>query len=124
MKRYPLSNIKPKASIQRKGFTLIEVLVSLVIVTSLVAVMYSLLYHLHLTIEEEELLRATLLAKEKIMEKSLTTENGRFKPPDDRFYYEKTLLDTPFSGLKLLRITVGSERDLITMERFVSVNHE
>ena len=115
---------------QLAGFTLIEVLVSLAVVASLVTVLYSLLYHLNLTIEEEELLRATLLAKEKIMEEPVTsppmkTDSGRFEPPDERFYYKRVITDTPFSGVKLLTITVGTWwrgnwRDLVKMERLVS----
>lgn len=105
------------------GFTLIEVLVSLAIVGSLVVVLYSLLYHMNLYLEHEDLLRATLLAREKLYEEppDKGPEQGKFPSPTDRFYYKKTIIDTPFQGIRLLRVTVGSERDLITMERLIRV---
>ncbi|MCX7793126.1 MAG: type II secretion system GspH family protein [Thermodesulfovibrionales bacterium] len=103
------------------GFTLIEVLVSLAVVGSLVVVLYSLLYHMNLNLEHEDLLRATLLAKEKIYEEPLKkeSEEGRFPSPYDKFYYRKTIIDTPFQGIKILRLTAGTDRDLVTMERFI-----
>jgi len=106
----------------QKGFTLIEVIVSLVIAGVLVVALYTLLYHLNLTLEQEELLRATLIAKEKIMEGPLEKETGRFDPPYDDFYYRQAILDTPFPGIKLLRLTVIKNKELITMERLIRVN--
>ncbi len=105
----------------KKGFTLIEVLVSLAVVGSLVVALYSLLYHMDLYLEHEDLLKATLLAREKLYEEPIEkeSEQGRFPRPHDRFYYRKTLIDTPFKGIKLLRLTVGSERDLVTLERLI-----
>jgi prepilin-type N-terminal cleavage/methylation domain-containing protein len=117
----------------QKGFTLIEVIVSLVIAGVLVVALYTLLYHLNLTLEQEELLRATMIAKEKIMEGPLDKEAGRFEPPYDGFYYRQVIIDTPFPGIKLLRLTVtatsdvtlanpGKNKELITMERLIRVN--
>lgn len=117
----------------QKGFTLIEVIVSLVIAGVLVVALYTLLYHLNLTLEQEELLRATMIAKEKIMEGPLDKEAGRFEPPYDDFYYRQVIIDTPFPGIKLLRLTVtatsdvtlanpGKNKELITMERLIRVN--
>lgn len=108
----------------KKGFTLIEVLVSLAVVGSLVVALYSLLYHMNLYLEHEDLLRATLLAREKLYEESIEkeSEQGRFPSPYDRFYYRKTLIDTPFQGIRLLRLTVSSERDMVTMEKLIRVS--
>lgn len=106
----------------KKAFTLIEVLVSLAVVGSLVVALYSLLYHMNLYLDHEDLLRATLLAREKLYEEPLKkeSEEGKFPVPDDRFYYRKTIIDTPFQGIKLLRITVqGNGKDLITMDRLI-----
>ncbi len=108
----------------KKGFTLIEVLVSLAVVGSLVVALYSLLYHMNLYIEHEDLLKATLLAREKLYEEPLQRgpEQAR-SSPDDRFSYRKEIINTPFQGIKLLRITVQSNgRDLITMERLIRLN--
>lgn len=103
-----------------KGFTLIEVLVSLAVLGTLVVVLYGLLYHLTLSIEQEDILRATFLAREKLYEDpELKEQEGRFPSPDERFYYRKKIIDTPFYGIKLLRITVGSGRDLVTVERLI-----
>ncbi len=106
----------------QKGFTLIEVIVSLAIAGVLVVTLYTLLYHLNLTLEQEELLRATFIAKEKIMEGPLEKDTGRFDPPYDDFYYRQAILDTPFPGIKLLRLTVIKNKELITMERLIRVN--
>ncbi|MFN3740419.1 MAG: prepilin-type N-terminal cleavage/methylation domain-containing protein [Thermodesulfovibrionales bacterium] len=113
----------PNCKVLPQGFTLIEVLVSLAVVGSLVIALHSLLYHINLYIEHEDLLKATLLAREKLYEEppEKGPNEARFPSPDDRFYYRKSLIDTPFQGIRLLRITVGSERDLITMERLIRV---
>lgn len=107
----------------KKGFTLIEVLVSLAVIGSLVVALYSILYHMNLYLEHEDILRATLLAKEKLYEEPLKKEpeESRFPMPCDRFYYRKTIIDTPLQGIKLLRLTVGTDRDLVTMERFIRI---
>lgn len=108
-------------TVYQKGFTLIEVMVSLAIVGSLVAILYSVLYHMNLLIEQENLLKATLLAKQKIDE-PFTGDmmKGNFPPPDERFYFKEELGDTPFPGIKLLKVTVGTDqKDLVTMKKIL-----
>ncbi len=121
-----------------KGFTLIEVMVSLAIIGSLIAVLSTLLYHLNIATEEEELLRAVLLAKEKCLDtppqidgedswwrgNSEWQDNSPEGPesPYEDLLFKRTVIDTPFPGIKLVRVTVLSGRDkreLVKMERFL-----
>lgn len=107
---------------QTKGFTLLEVMISLAIIAGLlVTVLYSLNYHLHIAQRQEILMTATSLARIKIqeMEKNPSTEKGYFKEPYSGYYYETMVKDSSFPSMIEISVTVRFGNDSIRLAELI-----
>ncbi len=98
-----------------KGFTLLEVMVSLAIVGGLlVTLIYSLNYHLGIAGRHEFITTATFLARNKMSESEKTPEEakGSFPEPFSAYRYTVGIKDSAFPGLDEMDVTVemGSEK--------------
>jgi general secretion pathway protein I len=79
-------------AVKRNGFTLLEVLVSLAIMSGLVVtVVHSLNYNLSIVERQKDMVVAVMLAREKLSYYAFVNKNedkGTFEKPFDDFRYE------------------------------------
>jgi len=111
-----------KKSLNKKGFTLLEVIVALAIVGGLlIAVIESVNYHLSVIDRHESLSTSLMLAKQKIkdFETSPQRAKGNFDPPFEDYLYEADITDGPVPGLAVLVLTVNKGRDYTTLKVFL-----
>ena len=101
----------------QRGFTLIEVMVSLAILATAMVVLLGLRNRdsaLHQY--SGELLEATLLAKEKMADQELAgfpelgEYRGDFGQENPRFSWKETVIPTPFDSVREVRVSVSWER--------------
>lgn len=110
------------------GFTLLEVMVALTIVSIVLVAMLGLaqrqiLINSHL----QQMTRATLLAKQKMAEietgQSTDSSQGSFPPPNQDFSWEVNYIPTPIPGVSQVDLSViwGDEQDneLVTLSSFL-----
>ncbi len=115
---HPSSFILPK-----KGFTLLEVLISLAIVGGLlITLIYTLNYHLGLAERQKTVTVATLLAKNKIadLERSPENDKGAFDPPYDNYTYETSVKESPYIGVSEIAVVVKAENEVVELNEFIS----
>jgi len=108
--------------LQKKGFTLLEVLIALAIVGGLlVTLIYTLNYHLGIVERHETLTIATLLAKNKIVELEKSPENkkGVFDAPYDSYTYETFVKDSPYVGISEIIVVVRAGKEEVKLNEFV-----
>jgi len=96
-----------------KGFTLIEIMVSLVILgTSLVVLLGLRNRDIAIASEANHIVVATLKAKEKMAlfslekDKDVFEKTGKFSPPDENYRWEIALNETGFPNVKELSVAV------------------
>lgn len=120
-----------RSSLQNnRGFTLLEVMIALAIVSIALVVMLGLTQRNILVSDRlHQMTRATLLAKQKMaeIETGATTElsrnQGEFPAPNQRFNWRASYSPTPISGIEQIDLSVlwGDEKnnELVTITSFV-----
>jgi general secretion pathway protein I len=106
----------------KKGFTLLEVLIALAIVGGLlVAIIESVNYNLSVVDRHEALSTSLMLAKQKIIDIQTSPQRakGNFDPPFEDYSYEADIGDGPVPGLAVLVLTVKKGHDATTMKVFL-----
>ncbi len=107
---------------QKRGFTLIEVMISLAIVGGLlITLIYTLSYNLGITDRQFNVTNITNLAKEKIEELEVNPQEikGRFPEPYDMLNYETKVKDSPFKGMSEIIVVVGDGKESITLSELI-----
>jgi general secretion pathway protein I len=107
---------------QKRGFTLLEVMISLAIVGGLlITLLYTLSYNLGITERQFAVTSITNLAKEKIkeMEENPQENKGRFPKPYDTLNYEAKVKDSTFNGMSEIVVVVGDEKESITLSELI-----
>lgn len=93
-----------------RGFTLLEVLVALAIVSGvIVTLIASFNFHLGIVLSDKEETAAVLLARSKIDDPAFTTlpaGKGSFAPARADILWEKTVLQTELPGVQRQILTV------------------
>ncbi len=81
---------------RRAGFTLLEIMVALAIVsTAVIAIFSTVNYHADVAYDHTLSTRMLLMAKEKIAEMEINPKNQKGVFPDSDFSYEATAKDLP-----------------------------
>ncbi len=104
------------------GFTLLEVLIALAIVSGLlITVISTLNYHLSLIERHEAITTATLLAKYKLisMERNPVDEKGVFEAPYENYSYETYIKDSSYPNIKEITILVKFGKEEVRLNEFV-----
>ncbi len=112
----------PLGTEEGKGFTLLEVLISLAIVGGiLVTLIYTLNYHLGLVGRQEVITTATLLAKDKMADLATRPEEtkGSFDSPYEAYSYETSVRDSPYAGIAEVMVRVRNGTEEVTLNEFV-----
>ncbi|GAB4417607.1 MAG: prepilin-type N-terminal cleavage/methylation domain-containing protein [Thermodesulfovibrionales bacterium] len=106
-----------------KGFTLLEVMISLAIVGGLlVTLIYTLNHHLGIAERHGVITISVALAKEKLyeMEKDPGVSKGFFSEPYSSFSYETNIRDSSFPGMSEITVVVRSGKESIAMSELIS----
>ena len=106
----------------RRGFTLLEVMISLAIVGGLLATLiYSLNYHLGIADRHRTVTVSTGLAKEKMydMEKTPVAGKGQFPEPYGAFSYETNIKDSSFPGMSEISVVVTDGREQVSLSELI-----
>ncbi len=107
---------------QRRGFTLLEVLISLAIISGLlVTLIYTVNYHLGIVEKQETITTGTMLAKKLISEMEGKPENkkGVFEKPYEHYSFETIVQDSPYPGISEFIVTVKSNREEIKLNEYI-----
>jgi len=106
----------------RKGFTLFEIMICLAIVGGLLmTLIYTLNYHLGIAERQVTVTTLTNFAKEKIyeMEKNPQVSRGNFPEPNASVSYETFIEDSVFPGMKEIRVVVKKEKESLGLSELV-----
>jgi general secretion pathway protein I len=106
----------------KKGFTLLEVLIALAIIGSLlVTLIYTLNYHLGIAEKHETVTIATLLAKSKMADLKDNPENskGNFEAPYENYNYESFVKDSPYPDISEIIVVVRAGKEEVKMNEFI-----
>ena len=106
----------------RRGFTLLEVLIALAIVSGLlVTLIYTLNYQLELVERQEDITIATLLAKSKMndLERTPEDKSGIFDAPFDNYAYETYVKESPYIGISEIIVVVKAEKEEVKLNAFI-----
>jgi len=106
----------------KKGFTLLEVMISLAIIGGvLVTLIYSLNYHLGIAGRHEVLTVATMLAQEKMADAELSplSTSGDFSAPYEAFHYKIDVNESEFPVFSELSVTVTTEKESVTFTELI-----
>lgn len=107
---------------QKRGFTLIEVMISLAIVGGLlITLIYTLSYNLGITDRQFTVTNITNLAKEKIEDLEINPQEskGLFPEPNNKLNYETKVKDSPFKGMSEITVVVGDGKESITLSEMI-----
>lgn len=110
---------------KEKGFTLLEVMISLAITAGLlVTILYTLNHHLGIAERQEIITTATVLAKLKIreMETNPINTKGFFEEPYSGYYYITETKKSSFPSMVEITITVGSGKDSVRLAELIYSN--
>ena len=108
--------------IQKKGFTLLEVLVALAIISGLlVTLIYTVNYQLGIVGRQETVTIATLLAKSTLaeLEKKPESKKGQFDSPYEAYTYETAIKDSPYPGVNEITVVVSAGQEEVKLNEFV-----
>lgn len=113
----------PKVSISNsKGFTLLEIMISLAIIGGLlITLIYTLNHHLDIAGRHETITIATLLAKEKIDEigRSPGSQKGVFPEPYSAYTFETGINETSARGISEISVIVRHYKEEIRFSRLI-----
>lgn len=107
---------------KKEGFTLLEVLISLAIISGLlVTLIYTVNYHLSLVDRQETVAVATLLAKQKMAELESKKESGKgaFEEPYSGYTYETFVKDSPYAGISEIMVIVKAGGEEVRLNEFI-----
>ncbi|NWF97607.1 MAG: type II secretion system protein [Nitrospirae bacterium] len=107
---------------QEKGFTLLEVLISLAIISGLlVTLIYTVNYHLGIVEKQETVTIGTMLAKKILSEMESNPENkkGVFEKPYEQYSFETIVQDSPYPGISEFIVTIRSGREEIKLNEYI-----
>ncbi len=107
---------------QEKGFTLLEVLISLAIISGLlITLIYTVNYHLGIVEKQETVTIGTMLARKVLSEMENKPENkkGVFEKPYEQYSFETILQDSPYPGISEFTVTVKSEKEEIKLNEYI-----
>ncbi len=110
-------------SFRGRGFTLLEVLISLTIVGGLlVTLIYTLNYQLSIVERHEKITVSTLLAKHKMfeIEKNPIDTSGNFEEPYSSYSYETKIKESPYAGMLEVIVSVRSGNEEVKLNEFIS----
>lgn len=105
-----------------KGFTLLEIMISLAIIGGLlITLIYTLNHHLDIAGRHETITLATLLAKEKIDEigKSPGSQKGVFPEPYSAYTFETGINETSAMGISEISVIVRHDKEEIRFSRLI-----
>jgi general secretion pathway protein I len=106
----------------QKGFTLLEIMISLAIVGGLLLTLISSLnYHLGVAERQIVVTNLTNLAKEKIyeMEKNPSSSRGNFPDPYSNFRYETNVMNSSFPGMLEIGVTVSEGKETLKLSEII-----
>lgn len=106
----------------QRGFTLLEVMVSLAIIGGLLmTLIYTLNYNLGITERQFTITNITNLAKETIeeMEENPQPGEGQFPEPYDILHYKTEVKDSPFSGMWEIIVSVGDGKESVVLSELI-----
>ncbi|MBF0565655.1 MAG: type II secretion system protein [Nitrospirae bacterium] len=102
--------------LRKNGFTLLEVLVSLAIVSGLlVTVIHSLNYNLSIVERQKDVAIAVMLAREKLAQYNatgITEEKGSFGKPFDDFDYELKSYASTLPQVVVMELSVSKKENV------------
>lgn len=106
----------------QKGFTLLEIMISLAILGGLlVTLISSLNYHLGIAEKQVVVTNITRLAKEKMyeMEKNPSVTSGNFPEPYSAFYYETKVVNSSFPDMMEIWVTVSEGKEILKLAEII-----
>ncbi|MBF0345734.1 MAG: prepilin-type N-terminal cleavage/methylation domain-containing protein [Nitrospirae bacterium] len=107
---------------KKDGFTLLEVLIALAILSGVVTTLvYTLNYNLSIVQRHEVITVAAFLAKGKLSESlnlNIIEDGGRFPKPFEDYVYELKNYASSIPDVTLVEITVKKEKDQIVLRKF------
>jgi general secretion pathway protein I len=106
----------------RKGFTLLEVMVSLAVVGGLlVSLLYSLNYHMEIALRHEAVTVAQMLGREKLAELKAAPKNsgGVFPEPYSEYTYATVLKPSAYPGVSEISVTVSFEKERVVIRELI-----
>ncbi|MCG2721552.1 MAG: prepilin-type N-terminal cleavage/methylation domain-containing protein [Thermodesulfovibrionales bacterium] len=107
---------------RNKGFTLLEVLIALAILSSLlITLIYTVNYQLGLVERQETITVATLLAKSKMadLEKDPAGSKGEFDAPHEQYSYETFVKASPYIGVSEIIVVVKAGNEEVKLNEFI-----
>lgn len=114
-------------SIIDRGFSLVEVMVALAIVSGLLIVLIvSMNYHLEILSSQKTKIILTNLAKDKLDNLKITknAEKGEFKEPYKWAQYQTEIKDSMYPGIKELIATVKGRGEEIVISELVTAQSQ
>lgn len=111
-----------KLLIHKEGFTFIEIIVCLAIVSSLIVVVISSLnYHVDLLDRQRTMTIAYLLAKEKIRElkKDLKVQKGNFPEPNQSFVFEAQIKESDYPSMLEITVKVSKDKETALLSELI-----
>lgn len=105
-----------------KGFTLLEVMISLAIVGALlVTVVYTLNYHLGLAERQSAAMITTTLAQQKLveMQKSPADTSGSFEGEYGDLAFRTSVSEAQFPGMVEISVTVAGRGETMTLTELI-----
>ncbi|KJU86840.1 type II secretion system protein GspI [Candidatus Magnetobacterium bavaricum] len=104
---------------RKDGFTLLEVLIALAILSGvLVTLIHTLNYNLSVLQRHEVITVASLLAKEKLSEAMrlhVTEDSGKFPVPFEDYAFELRNHDSPIPDVVVVEITVKKAKEQVVL---------
>lgn len=107
---------------RREGFTLLEVLIALAIVSGLlVTLIYTINYQIGIVERQETVTIGTLLGKHKLkdLEKNPQSVTGKFDPPYDTYAFATFVKESPYAGISEIIVVITSGKEKITLNAFI-----
>ena len=106
----------------RRGFTLLEVLVALAIISGLlITLIYTVNYQLGIVERQETVTVATLLAKSALteLEKKPESKKGKFESPYEAYTFETAVKDSPYPGVNEITVIVTSGKEEVRFNQYL-----
>src|SRR5512139_2440203 len=116
------SGVDKVTRVKVKGFTLLEVMISLAIVDALlVTVIYTLNYHLSLAERQSAVMITTTLAQQKLveMQRSPADTSGSFEGAYGDLAFRTSVSEALFPGMVEISVTVTGRGETVTLAELI-----